>query len=262
MRKQENFLLEGHRSTFLGQKHKSAIWDRALPHLHIKPNLHVCRRVQGSQIFKQNWIISIRSRVIVILLIWVSSALGGGAGGWGCPRWSTIVYMSSGMFRGKESSNRIDLSQLVPELLNFGVLGSLRLLGVGGGWVYGGGWGMLPTHVHMHVHTCTHTHAHIHVKHDNFNCKWQPHWGNPWEFPMMSYMHVCTCIHVCACVCICTCVGTTLSPAPTPIHPPPHPPGGTPGISQNSIALELIEIFQFRLKIWNLWRLTNPWVAV
>ena len=40
--------------TFLGPKHKSAIWDRTLPHLHIKPSLYVCRRVQGSQIFKQN----------------------------------------------------------------------------------------------------------------------------------------------------------------------------------------------------------------
>ena len=46
--------MEGHRSTFLGQKHKSAIWDRTPPHLHIKPSLYVCRRVQGSQIFKQN----------------------------------------------------------------------------------------------------------------------------------------------------------------------------------------------------------------
>ena len=33
-------------------------------------------------------------------------------------------------------------------------------------------------------------------------------------------------------------------------HPPTFPPpGGTPGISQNSIVLELIEIFQFCLKI-------------
>ena len=83
MQKQENFLLEGHRSTFLGQKHKSTICDRTPPHLHIKPSLYVCRRVQGSQIFKQNWIISIHSRVIVILLIWVSSALDSGAGSWG-----------------------------------------------------------------------------------------------------------------------------------------------------------------------------------
>ena len=37
------------------------------------------------------------------------------------------------MFRGKESSNRIELSQLVQELLNFGVFSFLQLLGVGGG---------------------------------------------------------------------------------------------------------------------------------
>ena len=43
------------------------------------------------------------------------------------------------MFRGKESSNRIELSQLVQDLLNFGVLGSLQLcegsrwVGVSGG---------------------------------------------------------------------------------------------------------------------------------
>ena len=68
------------------------------------------------------------------------------------------------MFRGKESSNRIKLSQLVQDLLNFGVLGSLRLWGWG--WVYGGGggWGVPHTHVHMHVHACTR----VHGKHDNF----------------------------------------------------------------------------------------------
>ena len=64
------------------------------------------------------------------------------------------------MFRGKESSNRIELSRLVQDLLNFGVLGSLRLWGWGG-WVDGGGgWlGGAPTHVHMHAHTRTHMHA-------------------------------------------------------------------------------------------------------
>ena len=69
------------------------------------------------------------------------------------------------MFRGKESSNRIELSRLVQELLNFGVLGSLWLWGWGG-WMDGGGggWGVPPTHVHMHVHACTCTCG----KHDNF----------------------------------------------------------------------------------------------
>ena len=31
MQEQEKFLLEGHRNTFLGQKHKSAIWDGTPP---------------------------------------------------------------------------------------------------------------------------------------------------------------------------------------------------------------------------------------
>ena len=128
------------------------------PHLHIKPSLYVCRRVQGSQIFKQNWIILIRSRVIVILLIWVSLARGVGQVGGGYPGWSTIVYMSSGMFRGKESSNRIEISRLVQDLLNFGLLGSLHLWG-GGRWV-GGVWGYLgPWGVSPHACTCMHTHA-------------------------------------------------------------------------------------------------------
>ena len=43
------------------------------------------------------------------------------------------------MFRGKESSNRIELSRLVQELLNFGVSGLLQLWGVGGGWIGVGG---------------------------------------------------------------------------------------------------------------------------
>ena len=62
------------------------------------------------------------------------------------------------MFRGKESSNRIELSRLVQDLLNFGVSGSLLLWGWG--WMYGGGgWlGVPPTHVHMHA--CAHMHKH------------------------------------------------------------------------------------------------------
>ena len=70
------------------------------------------------------------------------------------------------MFRGKESSNRIELSQLVQDLLNFGVLGSLRLwgggagwMGVVGGWVDGvGGWGWGV------VWGCPYTHAHGHMR--------------------------------------------------------------------------------------------------
>ena len=178
-----------------------------------------------------------------------------GSGGWGrwvggCLGWSAIVYMSSGMFRGKESSNRIELSWLVQDLLNFGVLGSLRLWGWGG-WVDGGGggWGVPPTHMHMHAHARTCTCG----KHDNFMQMATPIGGIPGN-SLWCHMHV----HVRACA------HEWHAPShhPHPIHPPTHPPGGTPGIIQNSIALELIEIFQFCLKIWNLWRLPHPWVGV
>ena len=70
------------------------------------------------------------------------------------------------MFRGKESLNRIELSQLVQELLKFGVLGSLQLWG-GGRWV-GGVWGHggVPhayTCMHMHAHTCMHMYTCIEI---------------------------------------------------------------------------------------------------
>ena len=143
----------GSQEHFFGSKTEKVPFGIGHPQLHIKSSLYVCRRVQGSQIFKQNWIILIHSRVIVILPIWVSSAWGRGdwAGRWGYPGWTTIVYMSSGVFRGQESSNRIDLSWLVQDLFNFGVLGSLWLWG-GSRWVGGVWWhGRCP---HMHIHAC------------------------------------------------------------------------------------------------------------
>ena len=68
------------------------------------------------------------------------------------------------MFRGKESSNRIELSRLVQDLMNFGVLGSLRLWGEGR-WVAGhlGAWGGVPTHMHMHAHAHTHIYTCIEI---------------------------------------------------------------------------------------------------
>ena len=151
--------------------------------------------------------------------------------------------MSSGMFRGKESSNRIELSRLVQDLLNFGVFGSLWLLG-GKGWVdgVGGSWGVPATHVHMYVHArmCTHTHAC--VVNMIISCKWPPPLGESLGIP---YDVICAC--VCMHVCVHMCWGHPLT-TPTHMHPPPTP-RGIPRISQNSIALELIEIFQFHLKI-------------
>ena len=151
------------------------------------------------------------------------------------------------MFRGKESSNRIELSRLVQDLLNFGVLGSLRLWEWGAGWMgVGGCWGVPPTHMHMHAHA----HAHAHVLNMIISCKWPPPLGESLGIPY-DVICMCACMRVCACMCVHVhvCGGHPLT-TPHPHPPTPHPLGGwTPGISQNSIALELIKIFQFRLKI-------------
>ena len=93
------------------------------------------------------------------------------------------------MFRGKEPSNRIELSRLVQDLLNFGVLFSLQLWGWEG-WVDGGGGWLqgTPIHVHMHMHACMCTHVHIYTLNMIISiANGSPNWGNPWEFPMMSY---------------------------------------------------------------------------
>ena len=64
------------------------------------------------------------------------------------------------MLRGKESSKRIELSRLVQDLLNLGVLGSLWLWG-GSRWVgvsgASGSIGGVPTCMHMHMHTHMYT---------------------------------------------------------------------------------------------------------
>ena len=152
-----------------------------------------------------------------MLPIWVSLALGVGQVGGGCLGWSAIVYMSSGMFRGKESSNRIELSRLVQDLLNFGVSGSL--------WLWGwGGWGVPPTHVHMHMHTCMCMHTHACVVNMIISCKWLPPLG---EYLGIPYDVICACVCMHACAFMCMWVGCTLSLPQTPsTHPPP--PWGDP----------------------------------
>ena len=131
--------------------------------------------------------------------------------------------MSSGMFRGKESSNRIELSRLVQELLKFGVLGSLRLWG-GGRWVggcLGVSWGMgVPphacAHTHMHTHTCIELQMAASMEASMFS---------------MFNMYVCACVYV----------HVYMHGTPPPTHPylppppsthlPPPPGGWIPGIT-------------------------------
>ena len=145
--------------------------------------------------------------------------------------------MNSGMFRGKESSNRIELSRLVKDLLNFGVLGSLRLWG-GGRWV-GGIWGHGGCHhthahtracTHAHARTCTHTHLYMYR-----NCKWPPTWRHPCLACLACL--TCMCVHACMRVCACACIHAWDIPPHTHTNPHPHPPiyhppgGWIPGIT-------------------------------
>ena len=127
------------------------------------------------------------------------------------------------MFRGKESSNRIELSRLVQDLLNFGVSGSLWLWGWG---VDGWGWGVVEG-CPPQMCTCTCMHTHTRMLNMIISCKWPPPLGEYLGIPY-DVICACACVHMHSCACVCMCIRGTLSPPPTPIHPPPIPRGGGP----------------------------------
>ena len=124
---------------------------------------------------------------------------------------------------------------------------------------YLGVWEVLPhmpayTHTHTHAHTCTYmlkytdiANGYQHVYHDVVLM-----------VPTWSPSSLCSPCH--------PYIILTSSPSSPhcPYTPETHPPTpwGTPGISKNSIRLELIEIFQFCLKFYDLLRHPHLWVGV
>ena len=127
----------------------------------------------------------------------------------------------------------------------------------GWGWVDVAGtlsvfWGCL-----MHMCKCTHTHTHTHTcMQVMMSLRDSPGfpYGSSHLHEIIMFIHVCMCAHVCVCACMCTHAwGTPQRPwqSAKPIHPPQ---GGNPEISQKSIKIEWIEIFEFCLKILHLWR--------
>ena len=114
------------------------------------------------------------------------------------------------MFTGKESSNRIELSRLVQDLLNFGVSAPCRSGEGAGGWGIWGPWGVSP---HTYTHICMHPHTHAHV-YMYRNCKWPPTWRHP-----------CLACLTCMCVRACVCMHVYMGHSPT--HPCPPPPPST-----------------------------------
>ena len=116
---------------------------------------------------------------------------------------SNLVYMCAGGFRGHKSSNRIEMSRFVQDLLNFcfGPWG-------GGRWV-GGIWG------HLGEWECHHMHAHA-CKCMYRNCKWPP----TWRHPCLSCL-TCMCMYVCMHVCMGYPSTHPYPPQPSSTHPPP-----------------------------------------
>ena len=107
--------------------------------------------------------------------------------------------------------------------------------------------------IHMQTHTCMHAHTHVKKLQMATTClPWCCPCGprGPHIIPMSSP----SCPHHPHIV---QKVPTSSQPPPQiAATPTPHPQRGR-GINKNSIRFELIEIFQFCLKIWNLWRLPH-----
>ena len=135
--------------------------------------------------------------------------------------------MSSGMFRGKESSNQIELSRLVQELLNFMFQAPCSSGGWGGVGGWDGGWLGAAPHTHVHACACTHTQTCtcMRGKHDNLMQMAAPiggiHGNSLW-----CHTHLHMRVHACMCIHVHVSRGHPLT-TPTPsTHPPP--PRGDP----------------------------------
>ena len=132
--------------------------------------------------------------------------------------------MSSGMFRCKESSNRIELSRLVQDLLNLVFWAPCGSGEGASGWGASGGMGGVPPHTCMQMHV--HTHAQLYMYR---NCKWPPTWRHPCLACLACL--TCMCMHACAYVCMHACMGhppTHLYPPQSPSTHPPPPRGVDP----------------------------------
>ena len=143
-------------------------------------------------------------------------------------------------------------------VIKFLLIPGIHPSGGGGRWVDGcqgvygcGGRCLMHTHMLTHAHTCMHA------------CTCMLNMINMDASMSAAICNFYTCIHVCVCMCMHVCVCGTPPMSPNaPRHPPPTYPipraAGSPK-DQNSISLELIEIFRFCLKILYLWTVLNSY---
>ena len=132
--------------------------------------------------------------------------------------------MNSEVFRGKDFSNTIELSQLIQDLFTVSDLGSLQFVGKGKmGVGASGAWGAT-RHAHTCVLKCTHMKCYNqHVRKLQMASTMEAAMFIMFNTCMCVCTHVCTCMHVHVCVHVCW--GCLQTPSPQTTHPPP---GGTP----------------------------------
>ena len=210
VQKQGKNFFEGHRSTFWIKMQ----FGIGHPHLHINCSLHVWGRAQGSQIFKRNSIISIRSKVMAFLVILLSPC------GPHRPRIIHVVPVLS--LSSPHHPHHPHSPQKVPMWSPWSVV-SIMLVPI------------VPTSsTSSPCHPC-HPHSPQKV----------PMWS-----PMVCGLHMLSpsSSHIVPVVPV---IPTSSRRSPhhlqtlqIPIPPTPHPPGGWgPQISKNAIRFELIKIF-------------------
>ena len=118
------------------------------------------------------------------------------------------------------SSNGIEISQLVQVLLNFDWFRGFPL-GGGGGWVWVGCWEGA-SHTCAHTCACMHANACACVYDIIGNSQGFPQWGRPFAWNYHVY-HTRMCMHVCVSMCMHVHACAHVWGAPLN-HPPPHPP--------------------------------------
>ena len=120
-----------------------------------------------------------------------------------------------------------------------------------GGWG-GGGHGCVGGVTCTHAHTCMQTHTHMHARTHARTCMLNMINMDASMLAAICNFYTCVYVRVHASTCMCMCVVTPPPPRSPPDTPPPTCPlpraTGSPK-HQNSISLELIEIFRFFLNV-------------
>ena len=213
-------------------------WPHPLTHWTTHPPNYPCTHLWVGVslqifIFKQNWIISIRSRFIKLLLVWpdhthwptqppTHQPMGGSVSTNHYPTHQPTHPLNYTHTHGWGIFHRFQIFKqnwiilISSSVIEFWlILGSHLVVGLGWGWMWVCGGAPCTMH---HAHTSTHACTHTHVKHDKHGCL---HFGGHLQF---LYMYTCVCMMcVCMHVHVHVCRDTPMPPDASR-HPPTHLP--------------------------------------